>query len=564
MFAIGRRPATRQQVEADVRGIATSLDYPVIPLYEFLVRQAAAHPESTALLFYGQSTSYRSLFLQAKALAGALAKLGVRKGDRVAIVLPNCPQAVASYYGVLWAGAIVVMCNPLYTAKELQTQFRDSGARVVIGLDRFYSTIAAAARETEVEKIALTSIAEALPLTLRPFYYLKDGREVKKATWRDDSRVVMYRELLTSPPLENPVSVNPKEDLAALQYTGGTTGIPKGAMLSHYNLVANAVQIGARVPPLSQKPPTILGVLPFFHAYGMSVVMNYAVMTGARMVLLPRFQVQAVLRAIQRHRPQLFPGVPAIYVAINNYPKVHKYNLSSIECCVSGAAALPSSVQQAFERLTGGRLVEGYGLSEASPVTHINRFDAMQKPGSIGQPLANTECRIVHLETGEPLPPGEAGELLIRGPQVMKGYWNQPEETAAVLEDGWLFTGDVARMDADGFFYIVDRKKEMIIVSGHNVYPREVEEALYQHPAVKEAAAIGIPDALRGEVPKAFVVLKEDAPKPTDQDLIAWCLQTLAPYKAPKQVDFVAELPKSLIGKVLRRKLAEQERTPAG
>lgn len=450
------------------------------------------------------------------------------------------------------------MVNPLYSLRELQFQLKDSGARFIFVLDLLYPRVMQALEGTALEKIVVTGIQERLPFPLNRVYSLKLRRERKLPRIPQDSRTMRYSHLLSVPPMEPPVPVDPGRDLALLQYTGGTTGTPKGVMLTHFNLLANCLQIKAWTPPLRVDPATIVGALPFFHAYGMTTVMNYAIMTGARVILFPRFEVGRILKAIHRYRPQLFPGVPTMYVAINSSPGVERFDLRSIEWCISGAAPLPLDVKESFERLTGGRLVEGYGLTEASPVTHANPLGGVQKSGSIGIPVPDTDCRIVSMESGEPLPLGEVGELLVRGPQVMPGYWNQLEETTRVLKDGWLYTGDVARMDEDGYLYIVDRKKEMIIVSGYNVYPREVEEVLYQHPAVREAAAIGIPDSYQGESVKAFVVLKGDAIC-SAEELTTFCRERLAPYKVPREVEFVSELPKSIIGKVLRRVLAEQE-----
>lgn len=540
--------------------IAHYLTYTDVPLYQFLADSAHAHPERTALLFFGRKTSYRALLDEAKQVAAGLVKLGLRKGDRVAIMLPNCPQLVAAYYGALWAGGVVVMVNPLYTPHELQFQLKDCGARFLVALDQFYPKVEQSLEGTSVERVAVTGIQERLPFPLNVLYPLKLRREGHTLKVPKNERTLRFRDLLTYGVMEQPALVEPQKDLALIQYTGGTTGTPKGVVLTHANLVANCVQLQAWLPPINVEQLAVVGALPFFHVYGMTTVMNWGLMNGARIILFPRFELVRVLKAIQKYRPQLFPGVPAMYVAINNYPEVGRFDLKSIVWCISGAAALPQEVKETFERLTGGRLVEGFGLSEASPVTHCNPLDGVQKPGSIGMPLPDTEAIIADLESGRPLPPDTPGELLIRGRQVMQGYWNRPEETAAALKDGWLHTGDVARMDEDGHFFILDRLKEMINAAGFKVFPREVEEALYQHPAIREAAVIGVPDPYRGETVKAFVVLKADA-RCTADELEAWCRERLAGYKVPRQVEFVQELPKSLIGKVVRRVLAEQERS---
>ena len=539
-----------------------SPDFASIPLHDFLTRSAAASPQSTALVFYGRTTSYGRLLEDVKRFANGLLGLGLHKGDRVGIMLPNCPQAVIAYYGVLWAGGTVVMINPLYTPHELRTQIADSGAQILVALDQFDSRIEEVRPDTGLEHVVLTGIQEQLPRVLRVLYTAKQLRARRQTRTVRRGGVERFVKLLAGEPLERPVPVDPMEDLAVLQYTGGTTGSPKGAMLTHANLVANCQQIDTLYPGAPDGQMTILGALPVFHAYGMTTVMNYGIMSGARIVLLPRFELKPVLEAIQRYRPRLFPGVPTMYIAIENYHAVDRFDLRSVEWCISGAAALPEQVKDTFEELTGGRLVEGYGLSEASPVTHCNPLEGPQRPGSIGLPVPGTECRIVDLETGLPVEPGEKGELLVKGPQVMRGYWNRPDETPAPVTDGWLRTGDVARVDEDGFYYIVDRKKEMVIVSGHNVYPREVEEVLYTHPAVLEAAVIGVPHRYSGEAVKAFVVLKQGE-QASQQDLTAWCRRELAPFKVPRAIEFMDELPKTLIGKVLRRVLVERERDNA-
>ncbi|MBI4305193.1 MAG: long-chain fatty acid--CoA ligase [Chloroflexi bacterium] len=553
--AIPDAPSTQSRPGGGPLG---SLAYPKIPLYRFLEDAARRSPRNTALIFFGQRTSYADLFDEAKRVAAGLTSLGMARGDRVAMMLPNCPQAVAAYYGTLWAGGIAVMLNPLYTARELKLQLQDSGARFLIVLDLLATKALEGVDRTPVEHVIVTGIRERLPWLLGMLYPLKLKLRGSSTRVPRHGKVIPYSQLLSAGALESPVSVDPRADVALLQYTGGTTGLPRAAMLTHFNLVANCIQLDAWLPALPEDL-TVAGVLPFFHVYGMTTVMNFGVMKGARIILLPRFSIRDVLISIEKYRPQIFPGVPAMYAALNNYPEVGKFDLSSIRWCVSGAAPLAAQVKQTFEKLTGGRLVEGYGLTEASPVTHSNPLDGVQKTGSIGLPLPDTEYRIVDLKTGEPVATGEAGELIVRGPQVMQGYWNRPEETARTLRDGWLHTGDVARVDPEGYVYIVDRIKEMIIVSGYNVYPREVEEVLYQHPAVREAAVIGVPDAIKGEAVKAFVVLK-DAVQCSADEIAEWSKRQLAPYKVPKQVEFVTELPKSLIGKVLRRVLVERDR----
>jgi long-chain acyl-CoA synthetase len=524
------------------------LPYPEEPLYRLLERAETAHARTPATLFLGARLTYGEIGKMARRLAAGLQALGVRKGDRVAIMLPNCPQAVIAYYGVLMAGAVMVQVNPLYSPRELAHQLGDSGARVLIALDLVYPKLAS----LDLDRIVLTGLQEYMPIPIRWIAPLK--LKPPKVTY--GGKLLRWQELLEHQPLTEPVAVDP-DDVAMLQYTGATTGLAKGCMLTHRNLMVNVTQCDTWVYRRPDGPTTVLAALPFFHVYGMTTVLNFSVCKGATMVLLPRFEPKQVLKLIDKYRPTLFPGAPAMYVALNHSPDVKRYRLDSVEACISGAAPLPLEVQQQFEKLTGGRLVEGYGLTEASPVTHANPIWGRRKEGSIGLPWPDTEARIVSLETGEDLPVGEVGELVIRGPQVMKGYWNRPDATAETLRDGWLYTGDIARMDSDGYFYVVDRKKDMVIVSGFNVYPREVEEVLFLHPAVKEAVVLGMPDEFKGEIVKAYIVLKEDQSATADE-LIGYCREHLAPFKVPKQVEFRSELPKTLIGKVLRRALKEE------
>lgn len=543
-------------------GVRPSLQYPRVPLYHYLDRAADRHPEAVATVFFGARLTYRQVRRRADALAAALQALGIAKGERVAVMLPNCPQAVVAFYGVLKAGAVAVMTNPLYTEREVEYQLRDSGSRAMITLDVLYPKVAAVRARTALERVIVTSLSEALPVPVRWLYPLRARREGQRVGVPRDGTAVPFAGLLRRYTDARPAAVDldPERDLAVLQYTGGTTGTSKGAMLSHFNLVANVEQVREWMGGGEEARERVLCLMPFFHVYGLTVGMGLGVALAAALILLPRMDVGQLLDAIQRHRPTMFPGAPSVYVAINQFPDVRRYDLRSIRQCISGSAPLPVEVQERFEALTGGRLVEGYGLTEASPVTHCNPLTGTRKVGSIGVPLPDTDMKIVDLETGaQELEPGAVGELCVRGPQVMLGYWNRPDETAAVLRDGWLYTGDVARVDEDGFTYIVDRKKDVIIVSGYNVYPREVEEVLYEHPAVLEAAVVGVPDPRRGERVKAFVVLKPGA-QAGEEELIAFCRQRLAPFKCPREIEFRASLPKSAVGKVLRRRLRDEAR----
>lgn len=555
------------------RGVPHSLSYPSIPLQQFLTDTARKYPDRPALIFFNHSIPYHELHALADRFAAALQKLGVRKGDRVALYLPNCPQFVISYYGALRAGAIVVPFNPLYVAREVELLLNDSGAAVLVTLSRFYPTVREVRARTPVKQVIVTNIKEYFPPLLKLLFTLaREKRDGHRVDISGEANTHWFPEVLAKAPTEpSPAAVDPHET-AVLMYTGGTTGIPKGAELTHRNLVTNAIQVRHWMADIQEGKEVIMTALPLTHSYAMTVCMNQAVSLGATQILIPNpRELDTVLKAIHKHKPTLFPGVPTLYVAINNHPDVQKqkYDLRSINACISGAAGLPAEVQTDFQRITGGKLVEGYGLTEASPVTHCNPIQSGGKIGSIGLPFPDTEAKVVDLETGErDLAPGEIGELAIRGPQVMKGYWNRPDETRVVLRNGWLYTGDIAKMDTEGFFSIVDRKKDMIIVSGFNVYPREVEEVLYMHPKVKVAAVAGIAHPKRGETVKAWVVLKEGETA-SAEELLEFCKERLARFKVPSEVEFRTELPMTMVGKVLRRYLVEDEAkklqaTPAG
>jgi long-chain acyl-CoA synthetase len=540
--------------------VPESIAYPDAPLQHLLDDAAARFPDRAAVTFFGRDLTFVEMRDLAGRFAGGLRGLGLRPGDRVSLHLPNCPQFIIAYYGALKAGAIVVPFNPVYVDREVARQMADCGATIAVTLDLFLDRVRSARAGSRLEHIVVTRINEFFGPLLRALYPLRARRERQWPALAFDAMTHAFAAVASAMPAAEPAAQRP-DDVAVLLYTGGTTGTPKGAMLTHRNLVANAHQSARWNPDPGRDVPSIVGVLPFFHSYAMTAVMNASMVLGRRTVLLPRFETEAVLKAIHRHRPSQFAGVPTMYNALCSHPRAARYNLRSILACTSGAAPLPSEVQSRFERVTGVPLIEGYGLTEASPITHITPLRGLHKPGSIGIPVSDTDARIVDLETGtRVMPPGELGELVIRGPQVMAGYWNSPEETALTLRDGWLYTGDIATMDADGFFFVVDRKKEMLITGGFNVYPREIEDKLYAHPAVLEAALIGVPDPHRGEVGKAFVVLRPGA-HATSDELIAYCREHMAPYKVPVTIEFRQTLPKSLIGKVLRRVLAEEQRT---
>ncbi|HUG55932.1 MAG TPA: long-chain fatty acid--CoA ligase [Candidatus Limnocylindrales bacterium] len=557
------RPWTRHYDE----GVPATLDYPEATLQALLDNAAAAYPDSTATIFFNAKRSYRSISDDAWRFAQGLRRLGVRKGARVALVLPNCPQFVVAFFGALRAGAIVVPCNPLYTAAELRHQLADSGAETVVVLSRLYPVVKDAREGTAVRNVIVTNIKEEMPPVLRLLFTLaKERKDGHRAPFRGDPGAVAFPEVVhpageAPEPAPFDAGVAPS-DVALFQYTGGTTGVSKGAMLSHRALVANTLQCRSWFTNMRDGRDTVMAVMPFFHVYGLTVVMNFALQCAAAMILEPQFDLKHVLGDVQRHRPKIFSGAPRIYNAVINSPLAAKYDLRSIEACISGSAPLLVETHRKFVELTGANLVEGYGLTEAAPVTHCNPiFGAgKQKIGTIGVPFPDVEARVVDLETGRrECAPGEPGELVLRGPQLMDGYFGRPEETAATIRDGWLYTGDIATVDDDGYYAIVDRKKEMIIVSGFNVYPREVEEVLAKHPAVLESAAIGIPHGVKGEEVKAFVVLKPGAAAGADE-LAAFCRTELAPFKVPREIEFRETLPKTLIGKVLRRQLAEEEK----
>ncbi len=540
--------------------IPASLEYPRVPLTHYLEQAATEYPDNFALNFMGKRITYRELLTMSYQFANALIKRGVKKGDRVAIMLPNSPQAVICYYGALFVGATVVMTNPLYTERELTHQLNDSGAETIITLDLLYKRVMNVKPSTPLKRLIITSVGDFLPFLKKLFYPLVQRKQGHNPQVAYGGEVEPFLSLLKES-ATTPVNteIDPEQDLALLQYTGGTTGVSKGVMLTHSNLIANAIQCQAVLYKLKKGREKILGALPLFHVYGMTTVMNKGISMAAEIILVPRFDVKQILDTINKWKPTLFPGAPTMYIGLINHPELKKYDLSSIEACVSGSAPLPVEVQHRFEELTGGKLVEGYGLTEASPVTHSNPIWGHRVSGSIGLPWPDTDCRILDPATGEELPQGEIGELAVKGPQVMRGYWNRPEETAAILRDGWLLTGDMAYMDDKGYFYIVDRKKDMIIAGGFNIYPREVEEVLFEHPAIQEAAVIGVPDPYRGETVKAFVVLKQGQVA-SEEELDRHCRQRLAAYKIPRLYEFRSDLPKTMVGKVLRRQLQEEEK----
>lgn len=540
-----------------------SIELPEIPVHQFLTQAFESMPNKVAIHFMGRELTYKELYESALKFANYLRSLGVEKGDRVAIMLPNCPQAVIAYYGTMYAGGVVVQTNPLYTERELQYQMADSGAKVILVMDILYPRAMKILHETNIENVIVSGIKDYLPFPknlVYPFIQKKQyGFSVKVEHSGTNHLFTEIMKMAKMDKIEQEQDFDFENDLALLQYTGGTTGYPKGVMLTHKNLIANTLMCDAWMYKCKKGEETILGILPFFHVYGMTTVLILSVMQQGKMVLLPKFDAEQALKTIDKQKPTLFPGAPTMYIGLLNHPDLAKYDLSSIKACLSGSSALPLEVQEKFEELTGGRLVEGYGLTETSPVTHANPIWDHRINGSIGLPWPNTEAVILRSGEAEILPVGEIGEIAVKGPQVMKGYWNRPEETAMTFADGWFLTGDLGYMDENGYFYVVDRKKDMIIAGGFNIYPREVEEVLYEHEAIQECIVAGIPDPYRGETVKAYIVLKEGK-SVTDKELNEYCRKNLAAYKVPRFYEFRQELPKTAVGKILRRTLIEEEK----
>ncbi|MFQ5991268.1 MAG: long-chain fatty acid--CoA ligase [Nitrospiraceae bacterium] len=546
--------------------VPVTLSYPDLTLPEVLAEAAMHYPDRPAIRYYGRGIRYHELDQLANRFANALISLKVRKASVVGLMLPNLPQTVIGYYGSLRAGAIVTPMNPLYVQPEIERQVNDSGCEVLLALDQFYPRIEPLIGRTPLKHVILTGVEDFLPWVKRLLYPLKAMRQGHRRKRKLGPNTYLLNHLLRTT-VEPPKVPMHQDEIAVLQYTGGTTGTPKGVVLTHRNLVCNMWQCRQWMPSLREGSEVFLAVLPFFHVYGISVCLNLAIAVGGSLVLLPRFQISEVLDAIEREHITAFPGIPAMYAAINNHQQLERYNLRSIRLCISGAGPLHPSVQKRFESLTGAQLAEGYGLTEAGPVTHVNPVDhtsGLRRGRSIGLPLPDTDAKIVDPESGDrELPIGQIGELVVHGPQVMRGYWKREEETAQVLRKGWLYTGDLARMDEEGFFYIEDRKKDMIKSGGENVYPREIEEVLVQHSKIKEAVVVGIPQQLRGELIKAYVVLHEGE-SATTGELLDYCRSQLAKFKVPKRVEFRTQLPKTLVGKVLRRVLVEEERAKRG
>ncbi len=533
--------------------IPTHMTYPNVPLFNLLKKSAQNHPENVAISYQDVEMSYANLDLESDKFASALASLGIMKEDRVALFLPNVPCFAIAYYGALKAGACVTTISALSRSREVYHQLVDSEAKVVVTVDSLFTTVREVWPKTPQLIHAIVANSSSPVNSPRP------ERVIEKAT-----RVHIFDQLLRqSSPQKEVAQINPSEDLAVLQYTGGTTGLPRAVMLTHMNLVSNAIAFGAWIHGVEGRE-TFLCALPLAHIYGMTTSLNVPISMAAKMALMSRFDPAIAVGLIQEKKVTVFCGVPTMYQALLDSPHVKDYDLTSVRACISGASSLPPAIQTQFMELTGGLLAEGYGLTEASPVTHCSPVDRTMKTvrvGSIGLPLPDTDAKIVDAETStETLSAGEVGELAVRGPQIMKGYWKDPDQTAIVIRDGWLLTGDLAKMDSEGYFYITDRKKDMIKYKDYSVFPREIEDVLYEHPAVKLCAVVGKPQAKVGEIPKAFIVLKEGE-STSAEEVTGFVNSRLASYKAIREVEFRKELPISVAGKVLRKTLRDEERS---
>ena len=543
------------------QGVPEHIDYPQVTLFQLLEDSARKYPDKPCTIFKGATISYKEMNELTDRVAAALVKLGVKKGDRVGIFMPNTPQFVMAYFGILKAGGVVVATNPLYSPREIEYQVNDAGIEIMLVMSNFYRVVKKAQPNTKIRKVIVTNIKDYLPPLLAFLFGLT---KEKKGGFRVELEAgdIWFKDLIAPYKVEDRprLEISP-DDVALFQYSGGTTGISKGAIALHRNLVANALQIRTWMVGAEDGNETVLMAIPLFHVYGMVAGMAFAIYTGASMVMVPNPRdLIDVLSNLQKYKATVFPGVPTLYNAINYHPDVvaGKYNLSSIKACISGSAPLMRETKERFEALTGGKLFEGYGLSEAPTATHCNPMYGENRTGSIGLPLPDVDCRIVNLEDGVTvMPVGEIGELVIKAPQVVRGYHNMPTETNNALRDGWLYTGDIARMDEDGYFYIVDRKKELIKPGGFQVWPREVEEVIATHPKVLEVGVAGVPDAYRGETVKAWIVLKPGE-SATEDEIRQFCKENMAAFKVPTLIEFRSELPKTTVGKVLRRELVRE------
>ena len=561
-------PAQHPWVASYPPGVSWDQHFTPRPLYTLLDEAVAAHAHRPCTNFLGKVTTYGEIGDLVDRAAAGLQKLGFGRGSRIGLFLPNSPTYLVYYYAILKIGGIVVNYNPLYAVEELIKQVKDSETELMVTLDLavLFEKVEALLKAGVLPRAVVCSFPGLLPATKSILFRMFKGKQlaqVNKSPVAD--RIIFEAEVLGNGGRPELPPIDPENDLAVLQYTGGTTGIPKGAMLTHANLYVNVLQVAAFAPELETARHRVLAVLPFFHVFAMTVVLNFGVMKAAEMILMPRFVLEEAMELIEDLKPSILPGVPTLFNALMNHPRFASLDVSSLRYCLSGGAALPVEVKQRFEKMTGCKLVEGYGLSETSPVVTANPLEGPDKPGSIGLPVPRTIISLRDLaDPTREVPMGERGELCVRGPQVMKGYWRQPEETANQMVDGFFRTGDVAVMDEDGYFYLVDRIKDLIISSGYNVYPRRIEEAIYQHPAVEEVSVIGIADERRGEAPKAFIKLKEGM-SATAAEILAHLEPKLSRIEMPVEIEFRSELPKTLIGKPSKRdlKLEEADRRKA-
>jgi len=542
------------------KGVREKIEYEGICLPAILERSASRFPNKMALLFQGYKITFRELNDMVNRFAASLHDFGIDKGDSVAILLPNVIPCVVAYYAILKIGGIAVMNNPLYSDRELEYQFNDSDSKLLVTIDLLANRMIDLRPKTKIKQIIYTSIGDYLPFPKNLLFPFVAKKKNLAADVKPAENVYPWKDLPAKSHPRLPEVEISFDDIAMYLYTGGTTGIAKAVMITHGNLSKQVQQLEAWFPTFNKGEEIMLGSLPFFHVFGLSTAMNFAIYMGWGDILIPKPQPGPLLETIRKFKPTFTPLVPAMYIGILNHPDINKTDMTSIKGCFSGSAPLPLEIIRDFENKTGAVIVEGFGLTESSPVTHVNPFaGGKRKVGSIGVPISDTQCRIVDVDDGETdLPVGESGELLIKGPQVMKGYWNNPEETAKTLTNGWLHTGDIAKMDEEGYFYIVDRKKDMIISSGCNVYPRDIEEVFYENPKIQEACAIGIPHATRGESIKVFVVLKEGKTA-TQEELIEYCTDKLAKYKLPTEIEFRDDLPKTNVGKILKKELRAEE-----
>jgi long-chain acyl-CoA synthetase len=538
--------------------VPRELDFDKTTMPQALARSAQKYAENIALIFMGKKISYATLDRMVNRFAKALRALGVKKGDTVALVLPNIPQVVIANYATWRIGAVAALNNPLYTERELQYQLDDSDATIVITLDLLLPRILNIKPNTKIRHIITCHINDYLPFPLKQLFpYVRKNMYRKVKSLNDVSQFLDLMKQYDDTPVKDESSW---DDVATLLYTGGTTGTSKGVMLTHANMSCNVQQLRSWFYDLKEGEGSMMGIFPFFHSAGFTGIQNMTIWGGWTDILIPRPEPGVIIEQMKKFKPTFVPGVPTIFIGLLNNPEFKKMDLSFIKGFIAGAAPLPLETIKQLKELTGGDIINIYGLTEISPMGTGSPWKGNIKPGTVGIPLPSTQIKIVDVESGtKEMEIGQSGEICFKGPQVMKGYYKKPEETAAVLKDGWLYTGDIGTIDEDGYLTIVDRKKDMIISSGYNIFPLEIDEILFQHPKILEACTIGVPDAYRGEAPKAFVVVKP-GDQLTKEEIIAYCKEKLAPYKVPKEIEFIDALPKSAIGKILRKEVREMER----